>query len=99
MRESPITREMRARSMAWSIAGKNCSRSHGSTHRNWRASRWQRSIAACVPFPSRLAKLSGEKRRSKAGSMPLSKAWWTTRSRNGAALMSRRFGSWMTKLT
>jgi len=44
-----------------------------------------------------LAKLSAMKRRSNAGSMTLHSAWCTTRSRNGAALILRRFGSWITK--
>ena len=35
---------------------------------------------------------------SNAGSMTWHSAWCTTRSRNGAALIKRRFGSWMMKL-
>ena len=39
----------------------------------------------------------GMKRASNSGSMTLQSAWCTTRSRKGAALILRRFGSWMVK--
>lgn len=35
----------------------------------------------------------GMKRLSQIGSMTRQRAWWTTRSRKGAALTRRRFGS------
>jgi hypothetical protein len=42
-----------------------------------------------------LAKEAAEKLRSKSGSVTAHGAWWTTRSRKGAALIRRRLGSRM----
>jgi hypothetical protein len=49
------------------------------------------------PFADAIREGVREKTRSNNGSITAQSAWWTTRSRNGAALIFRRAGSWTTK--
>ena len=61
-------------------------------HVTRRANNRTRSTPASVPFPVRHANESWMNRRSQAGCSCPTSTWCTTRSRNFAAKISRRFG-------
>src|SRR5271157_6048431 len=79
--------------ISWSMEGKYFRTSHFRTNRYRAAAHRARARARWVPKPSRQANESFEKRLSKIGSNTCVRAWWTTRSRKGAAEISLGLGS------